>query len=166
MRRRYIGNLEIEDGRHYRLYNEAGYADIEGDSVSYHFIVRDHLGSARAVTDADHRIEQSVGFLSGGAPVHITANTGRTADRLHSGKQWVDFAGLGWIDNRARWYDPLLMRFTTPDAQAGSNPSLSYGLLRQRSLQPHRPRWRQDTICKWSICSIHAEFLRSNPVFE
>ena len=125
MRRRYIGNLEIEDGRHYRLYNEAGYADIEGDSVSYHFIVRDHLGSARAVTDADHRIEQSVGFLSGGAPVHITANTGRTADRLHSGKQWVDFAGLGWIDNRARWYDPLLMRFTTPDALADSYPTLT-----------------------------------------
>ena len=41
------------------------------------------------------------------------------ADRhMHTGKPWQNLGGLAWYDNRARWYDPVTMRFTAPDPLA------------------------------------------------
>ena len=37
---------------------------------------------------------------------------------LHTGKPWQNTGGLAWYDNRARWYDPITMRFLAPDPLA------------------------------------------------
>ena len=35
--------------------------------------------------------------------------------RMHVGKELEQFESIDWYDNEARFYDPLLVRFTTPD---------------------------------------------------
>ena len=45
--------------------------------------------------------------------------------RMHVGKELEQFESIDLYDNGARFYDPLLMRFTTPDPLALSYPSLS-----------------------------------------
>ena len=47
---------------------------------------------------------------------HAKNNTGDW--HLHTGKPWQDIGGLAWYDNRARWYDPITMRFLAPDPLA------------------------------------------------
>lgn len=42
---------------------------------------------------------------------------GKELDR-ENGLERLNFGGLGWYDNHARWYDPVSMRFTTPDPLA------------------------------------------------
>ena len=45
--------------------------------------------------------------------------------RMHVGKEFEQFESIDWYDNEARFYDPLLVRFTTPDPLALSYPSIS-----------------------------------------
>ena len=45
--------------------------------------------------------------------------------RMHVGKELELFESINLYDNGARFYDPLLVRFTTPDPLALSYPSLS-----------------------------------------
>ena len=54
------------------------------------------------------------------SPNHIPATR-----RMHVGKEFEQFESIDWYDNEARFYDPLLVRFTTPDPLALSYPSLS-----------------------------------------
>lgn len=35
--------------------------------------------------------------------------------RMHVGKELEQFESIDWYDNEARFYDPLLVRFATPD---------------------------------------------------
>ena len=43
----------------------------------------------------------------------------------HTGKEFQEFNGLAWYDNRARYYDCILARFTTQDPLAEKSPWLS-----------------------------------------
>ena len=45
--------------------------------------------------------------------------------RMHVGKEFEQFESIDWYDNEARFYDPMPVRFTTPDPLALSYPSLS-----------------------------------------
>ena len=45
--------------------------------------------------------------------------------RMHVGKELEQFESIDLYDNEARFYDPLPVRFTTPDPLALSFPSLS-----------------------------------------
>ena len=38
--------------------------------------------------------------------------------RMHVGKELEQFESIDWYDNEARFYDHLLVRFTTPDPLA------------------------------------------------
>lgn len=114
--RHYYGDHELEDGN-IRIYNEAGYVDIDqNDSVSYHYMVRDRLGSVRAVIDGEGTLQQALCYTASGLP---WTTYGLPADRhMHTGLEQLNFGGLGWYDNHARWYDPVSMRFTSPDPLA------------------------------------------------
>lgn len=114
--RQYRGYHELEDGN-MRIYNEAGYVDIDqNDSVSYHYMVRDRLGSVRAIIDGEGTLEHALCYTASGLPY---TTYGLPTDRhMHTGLERLNFGGLGWYDNHARWYDPVSMRFTTPDPLA------------------------------------------------
>lgn len=65
-------------------------------------------------------------YFASGLPVVYDSDVTRPVNnRLHIGKEYLSFEGLHWYDNHARIYDPLLMRFTTPDPLAAQSPSVS-----------------------------------------
>ena len=54
------------------------------------------------------------------SPLYIPATR-----RMHVGKELEQYECIDWYDNEARFYDPLLVRFTTSDPLALSYPFLS-----------------------------------------
>ena len=68
--------------------------------------------------------------------------------RMHVGKELEQFESL-------RFYDPLPVRFTTPDPLALSYPSLSpLRLLRKQPGMQRGFGWEENTFCKRSALRI------------
>ena len=51
--------------------------------------------------------------------------TGLIAEQSVKGYLTCREDGIAWYDNNARWYDPIFMRFTTPDPLQEKYPHLS-----------------------------------------
>ena len=117
------GNYVKETGQPDKIYNEEGYIALHGDSVSYHFFERDYLGSVRAVFDLYGNLEQTNDYNVTGIP--SSRHLGNADVHKHTGKEFQGFNGLAWYDNNARYYDPILARFTTQDPLAEKYPWLS-----------------------------------------
>ena len=68
--------------------------------------------------------------------------------RMHVGKELEQFESL-------RFYDPLPVRFTTPDPLALSYPFLSpLRLLRKQPGMQRGLEWKENTFCKRSVLRI------------
>mgnify|MGYP007124142926 FL=1 len=68
--------------------------------------------------------------------------------RMHVGKELEQFESL-------RFYDPLPVRFTTPDPLALSYPFLSpLRLLRKQPGMQRGLGWKENTFCKRSVLRI------------
>ena len=115
----YVKETDMPD----KIYNEEGYIALHGDSVSYHFFERDYLGSVRAVFDLYGNLEQTNDYNVTGIP--SSRHLGNADPHKHTGKEFQGFNGLSWYDNQARYYDPILARFTTQDPLAEKYPWLS-----------------------------------------
>ena len=121
--RAHYGNYVKETGMPDKIYNEEGYIALHGDSVSYHFFERDYLGSVRAVFDLYGNLEQTNDYNVTGIP--SSRHLGNSDVHKHTGKEFQGFNGLAWYDNNARYYDPILGRFTSQDPLAEKYPELS-----------------------------------------
>ena len=94
------------------------------DGVKMHrYYVRDYLGSVRAVFDLYGNLEQTNDYNVTGIP--SSRHLGNADVHKHTGKEFQGFNGLAWYDNNARYYDPILARFTTQDPLAEKYPWLS-----------------------------------------
>ncbi len=69
--------------------------------------------------------------------------------RMHVGKELEQFESIDWYDNEARFYDPLLVRFTTPDPLP-----LPIRLLRKQPGMQRGLEWKENTFCKRSVLRI------------
>ena len=118
--RAHYGNYVKETGQPDKIYNEEGYIALHGDSVSYHFFECDYLGSVRAVFDLYGNLEQTNDYNVTGIP--SSRHLGNADLHKHTGKEFQGFNGLAWYDNNARYYDPILGRFTTQDPLAETTP--------------------------------------------
>jgi RHS repeat-associated protein len=92
---------------------------------SYHYYLRDHLGSNRMVVSGDGAIEQANEYYPYGGPWgDVCTNQGlqpykyncKELDRVH---------GLDWYDYGARMYDPAFCQFTQMDPLCEQYPHLS-----------------------------------------
>ena len=127
----YYGPWEVTSGAENstRLHTAYGYYDYAAGA--HRWYLRNRQGSVMAVTDGNGNVLQRSGVYPGGTPFSVDYNAEATpsltaaTDRLHIGNSWMSHSGLNWYDNTARMHDPLLMRFTTPDALATDYPSLS-----------------------------------------
>ena len=76
--------------------------------------------------------------------------------RMHVGKELEQFESL-------RFYDPLPVRFTTPDPLALSYPFLSpLRLLRKQPGMQRGFGWKENTFCKRSALRIQTAILYSD----
>ena len=83
--------------------------------------------------------------------------------RMHVGKELEQFESIDLYDNEARFYDPLLVRFTTPDPLVLSYPFLSpLRLLRQQFRKQRGFGWEENTFCKRSALRIQTAILYSD----
>lgn len=83
--------------------------------------------------------------------------------RMHVGKELEQFECIDWYDNEARFYDPLLVRFTTSDPLALSYPFLSpLRLLRKRPCKQRGLEWKENTFCKRSALRFQTAILYSD----
>lgn len=124
--REYYGDVQRVGGRTRRLEWSGGFFSKDDNGRWHsHRYVRNSLGSIVAVTDSAGTVEQAVCYYASGLPVYKTPNSIPATRRMHVGKEFEQFESIDWYDNEARFYDPLLVRFTTPDPLALSYPSLS-----------------------------------------
>ena len=77
--------------------------------------------------------------------------------RMHVGKELEQFESIDLYDNEARFYDPLLVRFTTPDPLP-----LPLRLLRKRPCKQRGLGWKENTFCKRSALRFQTAILYSD----
>lgn len=124
----FLGKLERIDGENIRIDVGDGFFTgvFNSNNWKFHHYAKNHLGSIVTVTNDSNKLEQHTFYFASGLPIIIDAdNTQITNERFHIGKTFKTFNGLHWYDNEARQYDPLLVRFTTPDPLAGNIPWIS-----------------------------------------
>jgi len=76
-----------------------------------YYVVTDRLGSTSLTTNDSGALYAELRFRPYGE-VRYSYQTMPT-DRRYTGQHWVE--GIGLYDYRARWYDPALARFVSPD---------------------------------------------------
>lgn len=121
----FLGKLERIDGENIRIDVGDGFFTgvFNSNNWKFHHYAKNHLGSIVTVTNDSNKLEQHTFYFASGLPIIIDAdNTQITNERFHIGKTFKTFNGLHWYDNEARQYDPLLVRFTTPDPMAENSP--------------------------------------------
>ena len=99
-----------------------GRAVKNGSAWVYEYNLTDHLGNVRVVikkgTNNLAEIVQQKGYYSFGMEIsQFSAGTG-TSKNWYNGKEIQDDFGLYWYDYGARFYDPMLGRWHTPDPLA------------------------------------------------
>lgn len=125
----FYGPFEIisSDKYHSRVHTSTGYYDLK--DRKHRWYLTNHIGSVMAVIDSTGNVLQRSGLYPSGTPLAIDYANEDTppfdaySDRLHIGNRWLGLSGLNWYDNTARMHDPLLMRFSTPDALASKYPA-------------------------------------------
>lgn len=106
--------------------------DFEGGFITlpdggYHFHVRDHLGSTRAVVSLSGTLERTLDYGPYGESLGTdwAATSAPAARKLFIGKEKLKSDDTELYDFGARRYDPALPRWTSVDPLAGKYPGLS-----------------------------------------
>ena len=119
--RHYIGSLTYRQEENGNLVLEeaafdGGIVKVREDGTPETFYcIADHLGSVRAIVDADGNAVERNDYYPFGAQ-HARADYLQIANRYKfNGKEREKAGGADWLDYGARRYDPALARWTTPD---------------------------------------------------
>ena len=106
----YFTNQSLE-----QVLFDGGYMTLDSlDIPHYHFYQHDHLGSVRAVVDENGVTEHFDEYYPFGA-TYVQESAPNNRRYKYNGKELDRMHGLNLLDYGARWYDPLLGRFTTMD---------------------------------------------------
>lgn len=110
----YIGTVYEEKGTERIKYIYAGsqrVAQISSTQGTRYF-TNDHLGSAALMTDTIGKQVQSMSYLPFGGTFQTTGS--KTTNWRYTGQRQDDSTGLYYYN--ARYYDPTIGRFLTPDS--------------------------------------------------
>ena len=107
----YLHDIAYKNGSPEYVITETGYLSLT-DGV-YRYYIKDYLGSIRLVKNSSGAIEEINNYYPSGAL--FAAPVPDVQNYKYSGKEIVSFAGLGWYDYGARYYDPVLMRWHSAD---------------------------------------------------
>jgi RHS repeat-associated protein len=108
----YFGGAYEVTGSDVRKYYSFGGQTILKDSTGLQYFLTDHLGSVVAITDDEGTLTSQQRYLPfGGVRTNIGPIT--QTDLGYTGQRDL---GMGLMDYKARFYSPLLARFTQPDS--------------------------------------------------
>ena len=111
-------DIICKNGEPQQFFFDGGFADIKGSGLTWHYYVKDHLGTNRIVQDEKGKVEATYNFYPfGGFIEHFeelyTHNISQPF--TFQGKEYTSMYGLGMFDFGARLHAPLLGRWTSPD---------------------------------------------------
>jgi RHS repeat-associated protein len=120
----YCGNLIYEGNTLTTLLFDGGYVSFAKTGTgtnaiytpTYHFYMRDHLGSNRVVASATGVAEQVNHYYPYGSTFYGETSTDHRFK--YCGKELDKMHGLDWYDSSARYYDHVLGRFHQIDPLA------------------------------------------------
>ena len=117
----YWDDVVCENGEMKKYLFDGGYADITGDSLRFHYYIKDHLGSIRIVQNEQGKVEQINNYYPYGNTFG-EYNSSDIASNLQpykfNGKEHDAVHGLDLLDYGARMYDNKTGRWTAVDPLA------------------------------------------------
>ena len=132
----YIGGIEYQNGEIEAMYHDEGRVYFEEGIARYEYSITDHLGNTRVVfsdknNDGDIDVTDNqetnevineshyypFGMQMKGSWMKGSwmKEVGEAYRYLYNGKELNEEFGLNWLDYGARFYDPVIGRFTTQD---------------------------------------------------
>ena len=115
--RTYCGNHVYDGDSLTMVLVDGGYVTLRNNAPKYHFYIKDHLGSVRAVADENGNIEERDNYRPYGALAEGGVNTDRQPYK-YCGKELDRMLTLDWLDHGARMYDPIVGRWWSVDPKA------------------------------------------------
>ena len=99
-----------------------GRAVKTGTTWDYEYNLKDHLGNVRTVihkgSNGLAEVIQEKHYYPSGLEMSSLSLGNSTNKYLYNGKEYQKDLGLGWYDYGARFYDPAIGRWHTPDIKA------------------------------------------------
>lgn len=121
----YCGNYIYENGVLRQLLVDGGYITLGQDTMpSYHFYLKDHLGSNRLVVDENGKVEQRNHYYPYGGLMAESKN-GNVQRYMYNGKELDRMHGLDTYDYGARMYDANLCQWNRGDDKSEKFPNIS-----------------------------------------
>ena len=114
----YCGNFVFENKALKRILVDGGFIYFGENDTTYHYFLKDHLGSNRAVVNAKTRqVVEKYDYYPFGKQ-HGDYHTGYIHPYRYNGKELENAMGIDWLYYGARMMEPEWGRFTTPDPLA------------------------------------------------
>lgn len=116
----YVAGIQYNNSIIDFIQTEEGRAVQSGSSYTYEYFLKDHLGNTRAVVKQDGSIAQVQDYYAFGLEMnpgnrYVSSPENRYT---YNGKEKQTELGLDQLDYGARFYDPVVGRFTTIDPVA------------------------------------------------
>ena len=92
----YEGNEVIENGKLRMLLFDGGYVDLSGNAPRYCWYTKDHLGSVRAVADADGNVFATYAYSAYGEDFAVNAPVSGSSVNTTNGSSAGQVANGGW----------------------------------------------------------------------
>ena len=119
----YCGSVIYENKEVSKILTEQGYITLAGDMPTYHYFIKDHLGSTRVLVDQNGESIDHNSYYPSGTSIR-TASTEKNPYK-YNGKELDRKHGLDWYDYGARMYDPVVGVWNTVDPLAEKYYSVS-----------------------------------------
>ena len=121
----YCGNFVFENKVLKRILVDGGFIYFGENDTTYHYFLKDHLGSNRAVVNQKTgQVVEKYDYYPFGKQ-HGDYHTGYIHPYRYNGKELESMMGIDWLYYGARILEPEWGRFTTPDPLAEEEPGIS-----------------------------------------
>ncbi|MDN3580539.1 RHS repeat domain-containing protein, partial [Mucilaginibacter flavus] len=124
----YVNGIEYDaSGNILFLATEEGRARPNAGSYFYEYALKDHLGNTRVLIGQDGQVAQQTDYYAFGMEMNRGGMVAPNPDNKYkyNGKEMQDDLAINLYDYGARFYDPVLGRWTAIDPMAEKYPRLS-----------------------------------------
>jgi RHS repeat-associated protein len=119
--RDYVSGIEYDNGGAIAfIQTEEGRARPNGSGYFYDYLLKDHLGNTRVIIGQDGVVSQQTDYYAFGMEMNRGINVTASPDNKYkyNGKELQEELGMNQYDYGARFYDPVIARWTTIDPLA------------------------------------------------